>query len=99
MLATETPTLRWITVKMADNEWDNGENMSQIARERFASDDNPESLLVEVREHAGWFAEYGWDGDIVLLGTANRKSDSPRANAYRERHVRKTFDCIGSEDR
>lgn len=100
MLATETPTLRWVTIYMADNEWDNGQNMDLIARERFETDANPDTLLIEVREHAGWFCEYGWDADgLVRLGSANCANRSPRADAYRESKRGMRHEYIGGKHR
>jgi len=85
MIATETPTLRWQTIYMAHDEWDNGTIMDGIAERRFLREESPETLLIEVREHAGWFVEYGWDAEgLVRLGSANCANRSPRAEAYRE---------------
>jgi hypothetical protein len=74
--------------------------MEQIARERFEADPDPETLLVEVREHAGWFAEYGWDAEgLVRLGSANCASRAPRADAFRESRRGMRHEWVGMDRR
>ena len=84
MIATETKTLRWQTIYLARDEWDTGTLMDDIADRRFLREADPHSLVLTIYEHAGWFMEYGWDGALVRLGSANCANRSPRAEAYRE---------------
>lgn len=96
MSATLANTLRWVTVRMSDSEWDNGQNMDEIAREQFSADEDSASLVVEVREHAGWYVEYAWDGDLVRLGSANCANRGDRANAWRDSHRHCDYAHVGT---
>lgn len=95
----EANTVRWMMVRMKDDEWDDGRIMEALAREQFVADENPMTLVVEVREHAGWFCEFGWDGDLVRLGTANCANRDARATAWRSATRHMDYTHIGTYHR
>lgn len=61
-----------ITVKLAANEWGN-ELMRKIAQETFEQFKDKSPLIVEIREHAGWFLVFALsnENEIVTIGSAN----------------------------
>lgn len=80
-------TGRYQTVYMADHEWQPKHDMRAIAQEVFSQDADPETLFLEVREHAGWWMAFGMlDGELFCFGSAScGNRESPKVIAWHNR--------------
>lgn len=62
------PVAHLVVIHLADNEYGN-EKMDEVAQEYFRKHPDIPNLIVDVREHGGWWLQYARCGTVV--GTAN----------------------------
>lgn len=66
------PIAHSLTIQMGEKEYDSNCPMGDLAAEQFALHHDKYNLLVCVREHGGWYLEFGLvNGKMAIVGTAN----------------------------
>lgn len=88
---------RHLAIHLAENEWVSNCPPHEVAAEYFAADDSPETLVVEVIEHAGWWVLFAFhEGRPLSLGSASCASQNPAAVGWRARNRNATYRYVPS---